>query len=250
MHGRRPRTGDLADGGCCDWLLPLRFASAESLRKTAPTRDDASLTFQRSEMNAGAEAEFFAAPGFVHQRGRPLPARTRQQVVALLIEKRVQSRPNSLLIAAIPNFGDPAIDYAKYFHAANGGLGAVLELYRRLIDDRHVFPVVACDHEVQIEAKVHSDTSHMVDDALGRPLRGSTYSPRPLRGGCTESPISSSASAKSRLFHTTRLYNSTTSRAVRLVHENTSRAVDVVNLVATARSVEPSGTGHRTAPAS
>jgi hypothetical protein len=58
-----------------------------------------------------------------------------------------------LLIAAIPNFGDPAIDYAKYFHAANGGLGAVLELYRRLIDDRHVFPVVACDHEVQIEAK-------------------------------------------------------------------------------------------------
>src|SRR6185312_10178367 len=73
---------------------------------------------------------------------------------------RVRSRPNSLLIAAIPHFGDPAIDYAKYFHAANGGLGAVLEPYRRLIDDRHVFPVVACDHEVQIEAS-SSDTSHM-----------------------------------------------------------------------------------------
>ncbi len=52
----------------------------------APTSEDASLTFHRSEMNAGAEAHLLAAAGLVHQRGGTLSARARQQVVAQLVE--------------------------------------------------------------------------------------------------------------------------------------------------------------------
>ena len=55
----------------------------------APTSDDASLTFQRSEMNAGAETHLLTAARLVHQRRGTLAARSGQQVVAEFIEHAI-----------------------------------------------------------------------------------------------------------------------------------------------------------------
>ena len=85
VHGRRPRTGDQRMAGvvigCCRCDLHPVGHCASGADKGRCLLDVPTLGDE-----CRAEAEFFAAPGFVHQRGRPLPARTRQQVVAHFIE--------------------------------------------------------------------------------------------------------------------------------------------------------------------
>ena len=67
----------------------------------APVSEAASLTFQRSEMKRGAEAEFLTPAGLVHQRRRALAARTGQQVVTEFVEISARFRRSALVSAPI-----------------------------------------------------------------------------------------------------------------------------------------------------
>ena len=176
-----------------------------------------------------------AAAGLVHQRRGPLPAGAGQQVVAQFVEHAVVHIPNSLLVAAVPHFGDPAVDDTEDLHAADRGLGAVLERHRRLVDDRDVLAVVARNHEVQVEVGCSSTPPTWSTIALDRLLVGQRRAPPPPRGGSPCRPSARRRASKSRSFQTTRLYSSTTSRAVP-GHANTSSA-SISSMVATARSV-------------
>src|SRR5271154_5998921 len=61
---------------------------------------------------------------------------------------RCRSIPNSLLVAAVPDFGDLAGDDAEHFHAGYVGGGAVTGGHGRVVDDRDVLAVVRRDDDV------------------------------------------------------------------------------------------------------
>ena len=100
---------------------------------------------------AGAETQLLTAARLRGQRRRPLATRACEEVVAQLVEHPFGHCQTPLFVAAVPDFGDPAVDDAEDLHAADVGLGAVLQFHRRLVDDRDVLAVVAGHHEVQIE---------------------------------------------------------------------------------------------------
>src|ERR1700739_89078 len=76
-----------------------------------------------------------------------------------------RSTPNSLLVAAIPDFGDLAGNDAKHLDAADIGFAAVLGGHRRVVDDRDVLTVVACDDDIQIEVQLLEHLPDVPDPA-------------------------------------------------------------------------------------
>src|SRR4029077_16834370 len=89
----------------------------------APTRDDASLTFQRSEMNAVPKpsssprrASSLSVPGPPPPGPRD-PRRLRRLAGSNPTRREhAHSCPYPLLVSAIPDLGDPPVDDAEDFH--------------------------------------------------------------------------------------------------------------------------------------
>src|ERR1700757_1422772 len=68
-------------------------------------------------------------------------------------QARDRSIPNPLLVAAIPDLGDLAVDDAEHLDTRDVGLGPVLGGHRRVVDNRDVLAVVAGNHDIQVEAQ-------------------------------------------------------------------------------------------------
>src|ERR1700687_763857 len=76
---------------------------------------------------------------------RPRPASSSQARQAC-----ARSIPNPLLVAAIPDFGDLAVDDAEHLDAGDIGFGAIFRGHRRVVDDPDVLTVVTGDHNIQV----------------------------------------------------------------------------------------------------
>src|ERR1700739_3664286 len=82
--------------------------------------------------------------------GSPVPhLRPRPAGSSPIRQARDRSIPNPLLVAAIPDLGDLAVDDTEHLDAGNLGFGVgfglVLGRHCRVVDDRDVLTVVAGD---------------------------------------------------------------------------------------------------------
>src|SRR6202022_3945375 len=103
----------------------------------------------RAPRHAGPHRSTLRGPRHLHRPAGSNRVR-RARVPSPSAEPIVQSLPNPLPMATIPDFDDPAIDDPEDLQAADVNPRAVLRGHRRLIDDRDVLAVVAGHHDVQV----------------------------------------------------------------------------------------------------